>query len=1215
MQDKCNSRFFTKKGAALIAALLAAWFGLALGTREIQVHNFDTIEQMVEQGSPNANRIIYVAGYWSANDGGGGMFVSVASASSTNAGTRIYSHGQIFERILPGNFVSPRMFGAKGDLSDDTAAIQATIDYATSKGLRMRWDNGNYYHGPVIVAGNSVDIDFRNAVLKAKDSITADWWKFTNVARVNIRGGIIDGNKANQPANAANWRSSFLWLGNTTNFADVTIRDTVFTNSVCAGFRTIGTPNGNTTLENCEFRNGAEHGGVLGLQTMGLSFSSSIANARPVLNVVNCKFIQDAAPNVAGAAPGGIIVAGADATDTLISCSIKDNYFQQCGQNMAVGNFIGCVDMYEDTFNNTITGNRVKDGHYVAFKVQNCSRSVIANNVVDGVASDGLVGIWYDPHQRSDVTQTNEVSIIEGNIIKNRTSGITIAGNVGLGRSCLVRGNWIEDVSSRGIDVGGVGAGVGFEGPLTIEGNRINRAVTGVNFVLCSKEMTLQNNMITATEGVAATSGDNTGLNLTLRGNYINATGGGAYAVRVLGVNKLLMESGSYTNSGGGPTILVQKDGSNNKIGEMYFPEANRVTGSVVITNVLTWRGDVNILAFGADQTGTADSGGAITAAINAVVDAANPTKIVFPPNGIYKTTGTIALNPNTTISAYGAKLLKNNSAATVLKVDSGCKVYGLEIQGTGNSSYDDLGRGIGIVGTVGTYKSGILIEDCYIHGISGYGIRADFAERVRVVGGRIEDVGYAGVMGLSVTDMAVNGTHVKNVTPGTGGNGYGISFTRQSSDTSLAVFPRSKDCKAVNVTVDGVTFWEGIDAHAASGALIEGSTVKNCKIGIALVSSALVAGTDGYAPLNCRVIGNHIEGLGTGYGIVLSGAAGTLGAPVEYAQECVISGNTLKNCGEAANNLTGAIYLENSEGSVVSGNTFQNSRCNAINFNSDNKGFSFTGNTVVDVWDNTYTAPTAVAMRSSFNYGTISGNTFLRKDTTLGTFVSDRGINVSVPADCALSIGPNRNTFTTAMIGARGQNYSYAQMGDNVQTFTGLGTPEGAITASPGSLFHRTDGGAGTTLYVKESGTGNTGWIGQSSQGYMITFIGGGAANSPADSTTYYWGTDTESALHSAYANVSIKVPKSGKITGAYINVIKNVNASNENVALNIRINDTTDLSLGNMTWTATDDKLTVTGLSQAVTAGDVVAVKMVTPAWVTNPTGCRLYGYIYIE
>jgi len=43
-----------------------------------------------------------------------------------------------------------------------------------------------------------------------------------------------------------------------------------------------------------------------------------------------------------------------------------------------------------------------------------------------------------------------------------------------------------------------------------------------------------------------------------------------------------------------------------------------------------------------------------------------------------------------------------------------------------------------------------------------------------------------------------------------------------------------------------------------------------------------------------------------------------------------------------------------------------------------------------------------------------------------------------------------------------------------------GADTPEGAVTAPVGSLFLRTNGGAGTTFYVKESGSGNTGWVGK---------------------------------------------------------------------------------------------------------------------------------------
>jgi len=44
-----------------------------------------------------------------------------------------------------------------------------------------------------------------------------------------------------------------------------------------------------------------------------------------------------------------------------------------------------------------------------------------------------------------------------------------------------------------------------------------------------------------------------------------------------------------------------------------------------------------------------------------------------------------------------------------------------------------------------------------------------------------------------------------------------------------------------------------------------------------------------------------------------------------------------------------------------------------------------------------------------------------------------------------------------------------------------GRGSPEGVLTAPRGSLYTNTVvGGTGTTFYVKESGTGNTGWVGK---------------------------------------------------------------------------------------------------------------------------------------
>lgn len=46
------------------------------------------------------------------------------------------------------------------------------------------------------------------------------------------------------------------------------------------------------------------------------------------------------------------------------------------------------------------------------------------------------------------------------------------------------------------------------------------------------------------------------------------------------------------------------------------------------------------------------------------------------------------------------------------------------------------------------------------------------------------------------------------------------------------------------------------------------------------------------------------------------------------------------------------------------------------------------------------------------------------------------------------------------------------------VAIFEGTGTPESVLTAPIGSIAVRRDGGAATVLYIKESGSGSTGWI-----------------------------------------------------------------------------------------------------------------------------------------
>lgn len=66
---------------------------------------------------------------------------------------------------------------------------------------------------------------------------------------------------------------------------------------------------------------------------------------------------------------------------------------------------------------------------------------------------------------------------------------------------------------------------------------------------------------------------------------------------------------------------------------------------------------------------------------------------------------------------------------------------------------------------------------------------------------------------------------------------------------------------------------------------------------------------------------------------------------------------------------------------------------------------------------------------------------------------------------------------WTTSPSATDADNEAEVVLG-GARVLAGLGTPEAAVVGEIGDLFVRKDGGADTTLYVKEAGAGlNTGW------------------------------------------------------------------------------------------------------------------------------------------
>lgn len=92
--------------------------------------------------------------------------------------------------------------------------------------------------------------------------------------------------------------------------------------------------------------------------------------------------------------------------------------------------------------------------------------------------------------------------------------------------------------------------------------------------------------------------------------------------------------------------------------------------------------------------------------------------------------------------------------------------------------------------------------------------------------------------------------------------------------------------------------------------------------------------------------------------------------------------------------------------------------------------------------------------------------------------------LNVNSAATSASSLSANNAAYLAGKLEADLDVKSavvakIVRPGDGSPIWTsGVGDPEGVVVADVGSLYTRTDGGANTTLYVKESGVDDTGWV-----------------------------------------------------------------------------------------------------------------------------------------
>lgn len=129
---------------------------------------------------------------------------------------------------------------------------------------------------------------------------------------------------------------------------------------------------------------------------------------------------------------------------------------------------------------------------------------------------------------------------------------------------------------------------------------------------------------------------------------------------------------------------------------------------------------------------------------------------------------------------------------------------------------------------------------------------------------------------------------------------------------------------------------------------------------------------------------------------------------------------------------------------------------------------------------------------------------------------------------------------------------------------------------------------------------------------------IGGHTGATWTDGATLYLGGDIAGAAATlTYTNQAVRVLRSGTITSAFIIVRAATAGSAETFSAYLDINAGTTLVTISTTLDlgTTVSKAYTTGLSQAVTAGDYIAIRIVCPTWATDPSTCRAVVYFRVD
>jgi len=264
------------------------------------------------------------------------------------------------------------------------------------------------------------------------------------------------------------------------------------------------------------------------------------------------------------------------------------------------------------------------------------------------------------------------------------------------------------------------------------------------------------------------------------------------------------------------------------------------------------------------------------------------------------------------------------------------------------------------IIGTSANSNSNpfgdISITGCTFTGYSGVAINLRYVTRFNISNNEISKMPYAGIACYSVSNGTIEGNSISNMTAeGTAGaNAYGVTVQQLGQDSV------SRGVRIANNKIRSVP-WEGIDTHGSEYLYIYGNDMRDCAVGMAMVSTRYKS------PQNIVLANNRIEYRGnTKSAIRFDGRMNAKNA----------SGIIVNN------ELVGQhIRLENTSNLMIFANEVNESETGyGIYLSGQNDHTYICNNAIQDVWSKANGNSYAIYFDNDSNTAVLDGNRLLSK-------------------------------------------------------------------------------------------------------------------------------------------------------------------------------------------------------------------------------------------